>query len=143
MSGDEAVMETSEEDRRVHPQVYHIVEAAWQSREFKTFARDLEVWNIDDWRLTGGGRLPGGSSPRKRIALEKPRVVNSRAPRGLWRNCYNSQWLKKLSNPQRQLLNIVDEDFDFTLPEYTHAAVIDADYEFSDSRDEESVDERL
>ena len=130
-------METSDEDRRVHPQVYQIVEAAWQSREFKTFARDLEVWNIDDWRLDNGGRLPGGSSPRKRIALEKPRIVDSKAPVGLWRNCYNPRWLKRLKGPQKQGLHIIDEDFDFTLPDYTPAAAFDGDYQFSDSQEEE------
>ena len=49
MSGDEAEVENSEDDRQKHPRVFFIMDAAWQSRTFKIFVRTLERWNIEDW----------------------------------------------------------------------------------------------
>ncbi|KAI0716866.1 hypothetical protein C8Q76DRAFT_575933, partial [Earliella scabrosa] len=115
MSGDEAVTMGPGDDRQKHPRVYHIVEAAWQSEEFKAFVRALDEWNIEDWRVKVGERLRGGNSPRERIALAKPRVINSAAPQGLWRNCYSPSWLASLKPHARERLQIIDEDYDFSL----------------------------
>ncbi|KAI0688934.1 hypothetical protein C8Q76DRAFT_598459, partial [Earliella scabrosa] len=115
MSGDEAVVKGVEDDRQQHPRSYHIVEAAWQSDEFKAFVRMLDEWHIEDWQLKVGDRLQGGNTPRVRIALAKPRVINSPAPTGLWRNCYNPGWLRSLKEHVREQLQIIDEDYDFTL----------------------------
>ncbi|KAI0744437.1 hypothetical protein C8Q76DRAFT_573574, partial [Earliella scabrosa] len=115
MSGDEAVVEGVDDDRQKHPRAYHIVEAAWQSEEFKAFVRVLDEWHIEDWRLKVGEKLRGGNSPRVRIPLAKPRVINSPAPIGLWRNCYSPSWLRSLKDHAREQLHIIDEDYDFSL----------------------------
>ena len=110
MSGDEVAENVA---AGTSGQSYHIIEAAWQSREFKICVRDLDFWNIKDFDDYGRG----GSRPRCHVAVQEPRVVDSPAPAGLWRNCYDPDWLRKLDAPRRRLLRIIDEDFDFTLPE--------------------------
>ncbi|KAI0735955.1 hypothetical protein C8Q76DRAFT_568662, partial [Earliella scabrosa] len=115
MSGDEAVVQDSTDNRLKHPRVYHIVEAAWQSEEFKAFVRMLDQWNIEDWGVKVGDKQRGGNSPRERIPLAKPRVINSPAPVGLWRNCYSPSWLQSLKPHARERLQTIDEDYDFTL----------------------------
>ena len=42
--------------------------------------------------------------------------VNSVAPAGLPRNCYNVDWLKKINNFQRRELQIFGEAYDFSWP---------------------------
>ncbi|KAI0686178.1 hypothetical protein C8Q76DRAFT_636259, partial [Earliella scabrosa] len=118
MSGDEAVTMGTGDDRQQHPRVYHIVELAWQSEEFKTFVRTLDEWNIENFRIKVGRKLSGGNSPRERIALAKPRVIDSPAPKGLWRNCYSPTWLAALKPHVREQLQIIDKDYDFSLPTY-------------------------
>ncbi|KAI1788737.1 hypothetical protein LXA43DRAFT_628877 [Ganoderma leucocontextum] len=137
MSGDEAAVAKEGAGTGSAGQAYHIVEAAWQSREFKICMRDLDVWNIQDF----GVDRPSGSRPRWRVALETPRVVNSTAPAGLWRNCYDPHWLKKLDAPRRRLLRIIDQDFDFTLPKYKERIIVNAANEFPTyEEDEEGAD---
>ena len=133
MSGDEAVIE-EHSDKQTHPRKYHIIDAAWQSQEFAQCSQMLDEWNIEDWKHTLGDRQPGGNQPRQRITLEKPRVASSSAPKGLWCNCYNKKWLKKLKPHVRAGLRIVDEDFDFTLPAYsTPSDLANDDFGLSDT----------
>ena len=137
MSGDEATVETGAGDSGTSGQAYHIIEAAWQSQEFKTCMRDLDVWNIRDFDANGSS----GSRPRRRVALLEPHIVDSSAPVGLWRNCYNPSWLKTLDKPRRRLLRIIDEDFDFTLPKYKESIVDNTVDEFpAYEREEEGAD---
>ena len=137
MSGDEAVVESSTDNRQAHPRVFFIVEAAWQSEPFKRFVRTLDEWNIEDWRQKVGDILPGGNSPRRRVALATPRVVNSPAPIGLWRNCYDPGWLKKLKGHVRERLQIIDEDYDFSLPTYSQLNKGDMATDDTDDEDED------
>ncbi|PIL28469.1 hypothetical protein GSI_08507 [Ganoderma sinense ZZ0214-1] len=81
--------------------------------------RDLDFWNKQDFEK----HRTSSSAPRWRVALEEPRVVNSAAPVGLWRNCYDPGWLKKLDAPRRRLLKIINEDFDFTMPDYKDSII--------------------
>ena len=62
MSGNEAVVEEVS-DKQTHPQKYHIIDAAWQSREFAQCSCMLDEWNIEDWRHMLGDRQPGGNQP--------------------------------------------------------------------------------
>ncbi len=119
MSGDEAEIDADDNDRQMHPRVFYIVDAFWQSKEFKTGVRVLDGWNVEDWRQCVGDTLPGGNAPRRRIGLAEPRVVNSKAPKGLWKNCYNKKWLRTLKPHVRRKLRIINADFDFSLPTYT------------------------
>lgn len=140
MSGDEAKVENDEDDRQKHPRVYFIVDAAWQSGGLKTFVRMLDQWNISDWRQKIGDKLPGGNAPRKRVELAKPRVVDSLAPPGLWRNCYDERWLESLNPVPRARLNVVDSDYDFLLPTYVKLKIVDAVYEFPEPQGSDSED---
>ncbi|RDX43278.1 hypothetical protein OH76DRAFT_1322818, partial [Lentinus brumalis] len=107
----------SDQERQTHPKTFFIVEAFWQSDELKVFLRLLDTWHLWDWRQSIGDRLPGGNPPRKRVELAEPRVANSAAPKGLWKNCYNDAWLDTLKPHVRRQLGIIDEDYDFRLPD--------------------------
>lgn len=145
MSGDEEVVTENSNGtktrKQAHPRKYHIVDATWQSREFAKCSRTLDQWNIQDWEQSVGGRLPRGSGPRERIALANPCVVNSAAPRGLWRNCYSKKWLKKQKPYACKQMKIINEDFDFSLPAYSAPSDLNnADFSHTDDKHEESGD---
>ena len=116
LSGDEAAL--GNDAKQAQYNLFYIVEAAWQSRDFRTFVRKLDRWYIYHSRPKVGDRQRGGNRPRIREELPKgkARVVDSIAPRGLWRNCYDSHWLATLKNTDREDLGMIDEDYDFTLP---------------------------
>ncbi|KAI0373842.1 hypothetical protein BV20DRAFT_936833, partial [Pilatotrama ljubarskyi] len=114
MSSDEAAVEGANE-RQQHPRIFYIVEAAWQSMEFKTFVRTLDAMYIEDWKSPTADRLPGGNTPRVRVARQNARIEETVAPKGLWRNCYDATWLEKLKPHQRKRLNVIDKDYVFSL----------------------------
>ncbi|KAI0709156.1 hypothetical protein C8Q76DRAFT_626546, partial [Earliella scabrosa] len=89
---------------------FFILEAEWQSQEYKAFMRG----GLDKM-LKAARKSSGGNQPRERLERPEPKVVNSRAPRGLWRNCYSQAWLQKLMPHQHHALQIIDEDYDFSL----------------------------
>lgn len=93
---------------------YHIIEALWQSRPYKTFMR-----GIDGLRNAKRAREDkGGNRPRQRLELREPNTVNSKAPKGLWRNCYDADWLTHLKTLTPHLYNaleVIEEDYDFSL----------------------------
>ncbi len=140
MSGDEAVV-AEEDDRQLLPHVFHIVEAAWQSKEFKVFVRTLDDWNIEDQRQKTGESQSGGNCPRRRIEKADPSVVNSRAPIGLWRNCYDEEWLRSLKPHVRERLNIIPDDYNFSLPNYERPAEDLSDAEQDDGAMTEDEEE--
>ncbi|KAI1783124.1 hypothetical protein LXA43DRAFT_904207, partial [Ganoderma leucocontextum] len=115
MSGDEA---ENDEDRL--SSVYTIIEAAWQSTALKTFLRQLDAMYVAAWPKRVGDRGRGGKGPRRRKvkANGKGRVVDSVAPVGLWRNCYDDEWVKQQDPWVIRELCIVNDDYDFTI----HAA---------------------
>ena len=62
-----------------------------------------------------GQTAKSGNKPRQRVELAQPKTINSPAPKGLWRNCYDPQWLARLPQHEQSALNIIDEDYDFSL----------------------------
>ncbi len=91
--------------------VYHITEALWQSRSYKTFMRGID--SLRNAKRTKD--KTGGNSPRLRVELREPRTVNSKAPKGLWRNCYDENWLKNLPPHEYNVLEIIDDLYEFNL----------------------------
>uniref|UniRef100_A0A5K1JYU2 Thiol-transferase Tc52 n=1 Tax=Ganoderma boninense TaxID=34458 RepID=A0A5K1JYU2_9APHY len=110
MSGDEA---ESEEARRKG--MYVIIEAEWQSKDFKNFVRSLDERYLDDWDKGVGNRKRGRPPRQRYTAVSKPYVVDSVAPVGLWRNCYDLTWLHKQPAWIIRELDIIDEDYNFTI----------------------------
>ncbi|OSD01994.1 hypothetical protein PYCCODRAFT_1501532 [Trametes coccinea BRFM310] len=123
MSGDET--DRDEEGKKIHPPSYTIAEAEWQSRKFKGLMRKLEDWHNEEWRNpTIDGDYKGGNGPRLRHRSGK--IVSVPAPRGLWRNCYSKKWKAKLKPHQVQALEMIDDDYDFTLPS-VHGSIDDGE----------------
>ena len=116
MSGDEA---ESEEARRKG--IYVIIEAEWQSEDFKTFVRSLNQRYLEDWDKQVGRRKRGRPPRQRYTSASKPLVVDSVAPVGLWRNCYDLTWLGKQPQWIIRELDIINQDYDFTInwPETT------------------------
>ncbi|OJT09988.1 hypothetical protein TRAPUB_13528 [Trametes pubescens] len=110
MSGDE-----TDGSQVHHPPVYRIVIAVWQSLELRTFLWILDLWYIERWENPPHGRRTGGNPPRTRVLRGDSKRVRGVAPVGLWRNCYNAEWLATLSGWEVDLLEIVDEDYPFGL----------------------------
>ncbi|KAH9933281.1 uncharacterized protein B0H18DRAFT_870520, partial [Fomitopsis serialis] len=109
MSGDE-----TDGPVKTHPAKFRIVEARWQSLEFKTFMRALDTMYREDWAMPVGIRATSGNPPRFRVE-EGARVEDGVAPPHLWRNCYDEGWLKSLKIHVLQSLQIIDANYDFTL----------------------------
>ncbi|KAI9059318.1 hypothetical protein FKP32DRAFT_1580073, partial [Trametes sanguinea] len=110
MSGDEA---TSASDRLAG--IFTIIEAAWQSEQLKFFLRRLDVLYAVEYLKPSKGRLRSGKPPRQRIAKPTSRQADSPAPIGLWRNCYDEAWLARQRRHFIKGLEIIDEDYDFSL----------------------------
>ncbi|KAI8980233.1 hypothetical protein BD414DRAFT_421163, partial [Trametes punicea] len=110
MSGDE----TDGPEVR-HPPAYRIIIAEWQSLEMRTFLWRLDMWYIEAWEKPLRGRRTGGNPPRTRVLREGIEGVRGVPPVGLWRNCYNAAWLNALPEWEREMLEIVDEDYSFGL----------------------------
>ncbi|TFK79510.1 hypothetical protein K466DRAFT_505415, partial [Polyporus arcularius HHB13444] len=108
MSGDEA---DGPEGRLAS--LYIIIEAEWQSEAIKIFFRTLDRRYIEDW--VRGQRNRGGRGPRRRIAKDGAEVMDTDAPKGLWRNCYSDAWLALQPPYTVRDLEIINEDYDFTL----------------------------
>ncbi|KAI9061952.1 hypothetical protein FKP32DRAFT_1554193, partial [Trametes sanguinea] len=112
MSGDET--DRDENRKKIHPPSFTVVEPEWASFEYRRFVRKIDAWRYHDWKNpTVDGDYKGGNGPR--VRKFKGEMVNSPAPKGLWRNCYNQAWVSKLKPHQLRSLSIVDEDYDFTL----------------------------
>lgn len=108
MSGDE-------QDGQVFPLRYRIIESRWQSSQLKTFLRELDAIHLKDRGLSESVHL-SGQLPRVRVVAEDSPVEDGYPAVGLWRNCYDSDWLQALQRSQRDTLGVIDEDYDFALP---------------------------
>ena len=65
--------------------------------------------------------------------------MDSRAPKGLWQNCYNQSWLNALPGHIRARLNIIDSDYDFSLPTYRKPRYVDPkDFPLPEDEDEDA-----
>ncbi|KAI0654539.1 hypothetical protein C8Q70DRAFT_925541 [Cubamyces menziesii] len=141
MSGDE----TDGPSRKL-PMAYRIIEASWQSDALKTFFRALDVKYRRDWEKPKGlQRAKGGNAPRTRITRADGRIEVGYAPCGLWRNCYNEEWLRSLASYQKRALQIVNSDYDFDLTteddDGTDSGSGEEDIPMEENEDADSADE--
>ncbi|KAH9919204.1 uncharacterized protein BXZ73DRAFT_52640, partial [Epithele typhae] len=77
-------------------------------------------WALDaiyrkHWAKPIGDCATPGNPPRLRVLTPKSRKEDGVAPCGLWRNCYDPEWLASLFPHVRDSLNIIDEDYNFSL----------------------------
>lgn len=114
MSADET--DRDENGAKGHPTSYTITRAAWMSAAFRRLCRELDKENIESRDSTIGEQGTGGNGPRIRQDAVPPREADTRAPVGLWRNCYDSVWLTCLKEDQIRRLSVIDEDLDLRLP---------------------------
>ncbi|KAI1786031.1 hypothetical protein LXA43DRAFT_898713, partial [Ganoderma leucocontextum] len=118
MSADETDYESEEgDDGRVkkHPPQFRIKISNWQSLELRNFLWTLDIYYRQDWGNTSLRRSLGGNPPRTRV-VDDQNSEDGVAPIGLWRNCYDEDWLDAQLPHIVRDLEIVDEDYDFTFP---------------------------
>ncbi|KAI0375850.1 hypothetical protein BV20DRAFT_932502 [Pilatotrama ljubarskyi] len=111
MSGDE-----TDGPKVKHSAKYRIVLAEWQSEAFRTFLWRIDTKYIEYWETPPRKRRVNGNGIRVRVLSANSRTERGSAPQRLWRNCYDEGWLGKLKDWQKELLDIVDEDYDFSMP---------------------------
>ncbi|KAI0368827.1 hypothetical protein BV20DRAFT_947330 [Pilatotrama ljubarskyi] len=134
MSGDE-----TDGSRRKLPMAYRIIESRWQSDALKTFMRTLDAMYRGAWAKPGPGqRATGGNAPRTRVVRPGGPAEDGHAPVGLWRNCYDRDWLRGLQPYQRRALKIINADYDFDL---TPEVDVDEDDDMDGSDGGESAGE--
>ena len=105
MSGDE-----TDGAEKTHPPRWRIIIAKWQSRELRNFLWTLDRMYREDWAR----RRSGGNPPRERV-LRDGYEQEGVAPSGLWRNCYDKDWLATQPDYIVRELEIIDKDYNFTL----------------------------
>ena len=52
-----------------------------------------------------------------RYETPESKTVNNSAPVGLWRNCYDAEWMRKQKEIFIDELCVIEEDYDFTIPQ--------------------------
>ncbi|KAI0653768.1 hypothetical protein C8Q70DRAFT_927064 [Cubamyces menziesii] len=98
------------------PRTYRIIESRWQSLVLKTFLRGLDaLYRQGVWDRSRPRVRFAGASPRVRIPQEGGPEADGCPAAGLWRNCYDEGWLRSLDADQRDVLAIIEEDYDFSL----------------------------
>ncbi|TFK79870.1 hypothetical protein K466DRAFT_504858, partial [Polyporus arcularius HHB13444] len=113
MSGDETDGPTVK-----HPPTYRIIIADWQSVELRAFLWALDAKYVGYWEKPPKKRRTPGNPVRVRDVDTREGVTRTLpgvAPVGLWRNCYNDKWLETLADWEIEILEIINEDYDFTL----------------------------
>ena len=142
MSEDET--DADVDGKKSHPPRWWIVESLWPSRKLRRYFRKLDKHYRADYSnpIRYGKRgKSGGNPPRERVKCKtNPKVKLGEVPVGLWRNCYSKAFLKTLKPGDLKRMRIIDEDFDFKLPEEPPKEVGD---DCSDSSDEEEVVEMM
>lgn len=114
LSGDETEVDSN--GKRVYPIVYRKIDAEWQSKELRLFFERLDQQYREDSANPVGKRATPGKPPRV-ILPSQGNSVDSPAPSGLPRNCYNIAWLKKLKKYQVTALKIVNVKHDLSVPD--------------------------
>ncbi|KAJ2970977.1 hypothetical protein NUW54_g12609 [Trametes sanguinea] len=133
MSGDET--DRDADNKKIHPPSFTIQEPRWSSVTFTEFRRKLDKWRHLDWQVPDeNGAYKGGNGPRTRNSVGK--IVNVRPPKGLYRNCYDENWLSTLKPHQYRSLRVIDEEYDFALP---NPSDVEADHEGRRKRDDDAV----
>nr|VWP01885.1 PUM-HD domain-containing protein [Ganoderma boninense] len=120
MSGDE-----TDGDSKTHPRRFRIINAKWQSAELKLFLRSLDELYREDWENPCGRRAVPGNEPRIRYETRESRSVNSAAPSGLWRNCYDDEWMGSQKEVFVDDLCVIDDDYDFTIARENIVTMVD------------------
>ena len=136
MSGDET---DGPHRKKRHLPLWAITRSLWQSKELVGCLHGLDKQYRHDWehsRRFGRSRRSRGNPPRKRMFTKHSKVEEGTVPIGLWRNCYNQQWLETLLEDDVDALQIIDEDFDLTLP----SVIPDSSEPESDSDSESDTD---
>ncbi|PIL31027.1 hypothetical protein GSI_05721 [Ganoderma sinense ZZ0214-1] len=109
MSGDETDGEkTTDSD-------YRIITSRWQSQELRNFLWTIDAHYRQDWANPTHRRAMGGNRPRTRVLRQDGRSEGGIAPIGLWRNCYDQEWLDDQPAYIIRELEVVDEDYDFSI----------------------------
>ncbi|KAL7281629.1 hypothetical protein ACG7TL_004946 [Trametes sanguinea] len=96
--------------------VYRIILAAWQSEELHQFLWMLDGLWREHWAKPDNQRRKAGNMPQKRVLHKDSKTEPGEAPIGLWRNCYDPQWIDTLRPYQRDRLEMMPSDYDFTIP---------------------------
>ena len=89
------------------------------SEELRKFLRKLDEAHYDDSLNLPEKQSQGGSGPRERKPRDPRKSIVGVAVKGLWRNCYNPAWLATLKRHKIRDLQIIDEEYDFTIVEYS------------------------
>lgn len=95
---------------------YLRVKPMWRSLKLENFLVHLDALERSARQAFGGGTRRRQGAPR-RIREPSTKVNNeSVVPKGLPANCYDSEWIAKLSTFQKLRLH-VKEDHDFSFPD--------------------------
>ncbi|KAI0055232.1 hypothetical protein BV25DRAFT_1815909, partial [Artomyces pyxidatus] len=112
MSGDETDPETPGP-----PKGFRSRPIDWRSDALVNFLHTLDDIYRANWRSPVGKRATGGNPPRLRFHTGNLDPVQGIAPPGLERNFYNPAFIASLRSWQLRDLQIVDKDYDFSIPE--------------------------
>ena len=106
----------NEKGSKKHPMTYTITRASWMSATLRKVCHKVDQENIKNWDLGTGAVSTGGNGPCTRHDMTPPCKADMAAPKGLWCNYYCSMWLTGLKHDQIHRLNIINEDFNLTIP---------------------------
>ncbi|RDX50955.1 hypothetical protein OH76DRAFT_1347926, partial [Lentinus brumalis] len=142
MSEDETDVDSK--GNKLHPPRWWIIKCLWQSSKLRKFLHKLDRHYRGDYASPiryGKKGKSGGNPPRLRLKNKvNPKEKLGDVPVGLWRNCYSKKFLALLKPSELRKLQMIDEDFDFTLPEDPPT---DGEDDSTDSSEEEEVDEMM
>ncbi|KAI0650184.1 hypothetical protein C8Q79DRAFT_901495 [Trametes meyenii] len=114
-------------DEVKHQAKYRIVISEWQSEALRNFLWTLDrLWREHWAKPTHQWRTPG-NMPRLRRLRPDSKTKPGEAPPGLWRNCYDIEWLKTLKPFEREQLDVLDADYDFSIPKPILVALAEAE----------------
>ena len=85
----------------------------WRSEEFGELYQFIDL-RRDDMKKSGIGRRRA-TNGRNLLRVRKPSRTTAAhpPPPGLWRNCFEKDWLRKRRPWELAALKVVDEDYDF------------------------------
>ncbi|KAI0691533.1 hypothetical protein C8T65DRAFT_587145, partial [Cerioporus squamosus] len=112
-SGDETDAEPPR--RRTRENRFRIIECWWMSDDLRNFLRRLDADYLEDWECSPTKRSAGGSAPRERVVATPRMITEGTAVVGLWRNCYNEDYLKNLKPHDYRKLQIIESNYDFRI----------------------------
>ncbi|PIL36023.1 hypothetical protein GSI_01683 [Ganoderma sinense ZZ0214-1] len=132
--------EKPKKPKKRHWPRWTIIRSLWQSDELVECFHSLDKHYRRDWENPGRyskQRRSSGQPPRRRLLKEGTRTEDGVVPKGLWRNCYSQEWVDTLREEQVVALQMIDEDFDLSLP-YLAEDTSDEDTSDEDASDDEA-----